>query len=219
MQSKLMLAMVLAALVVGCDGGCGELPGNGIIVENTVEVGPFTGVLANLGFEANVTVGPESSVTIRGDENLLADMQLSVGDDGVLSAWWGVSVPPVPTQPIVLTVTTPTLIRAGAEGQSKLVASGIQAASFSAEVSNSSQLVLSGVVEGLFVEAWDHGRVQAQELPSRVASVSLRDMADVTLQVAQDLTGSVVGGSSLTVHGKPRQVDIIVSEDSHMGFE
>lgn len=219
MKSKLLLTVALAAILVGCDGGCGELPGNGVIAEESRDTGPFTGVIASLGLQTEVLVGPETSVTLRGDENLLGIMSLAVGDDGVLTAYWGASAPPVPTQPFVLTVTTPTLTLAGAEGGSRLLARGIQTDSFTVKACDSSEVLLIGSALGLSVETRSGGQVLAQELPVRISSVSLRDGARATLHVTQALTGSVVGGSSLTVQGHPPQVDVITSEDSQLLFE
>ncbi|HEX8699147.1 MAG TPA: DUF2807 domain-containing protein [Myxococcaceae bacterium] len=219
MKSKLVLAVALAAILVGCDGGCGEIPGNGVIVEQSRDTAPFTGVVSSLGIQAEVLVGPEQSVKLRGDENLLDLISLSVGTDGVLTAWWAASAPPVETQPFVLTLTTPTLRTAGAEGRSRLVARGIQADEFSVSASDRSEVVLEGTAQGLTLEAWGGGRVLARELPVGAAVVTMREGGLATLHVTQQLTGSVVDGSSLTVHGQPPQVNLIDSEDSEVLFE
>jgi len=218
MKSRLLLSVALAAILVGCDGGCGEIPGNGVIVEQSRDLEPFTGVVSSLGIQAEVIVGPEQSVKLRGDENLLELVHLQVGTDGVLTAWWAASAPPVTTQPFVLTVTTPTLRKAGAEGRSRLLARGIQE-DLSVSASDRSEVILEGTAQGLSLEAWDGGRVLAQELPVGIATVMMRDGARATVHVTQQLTGSVVDGSSLTVRGRPPQVNLIDSEDSEVLFE
>jgi hypothetical protein len=125
----------------------------------------------------------------------------------------------VRAEPFVLTVTTPTLTMAGAEGGSRLSARGIQADSFTVKVSGGSEVLLSGSALRLGVESLGGGQVLAQELPVRSSSVSLSEGARVTLHVTQQLTGSVVGGSTLTVHGHPPQVEVLTSEGSRLLFE
>jgi hypothetical protein len=61
--------------------------------------------------------------------------------------------------------------------------------------------------------------VLARELPVGAAVVTMREGGLATLHVTQQLTGSVVDGSSLTVHGQPPQVNLIDSEDSEVLFE
>jgi len=116
MKSRLLLSVALTVILVGCDGGCGELPGNGVIVEQSRDTGPFTGVVSSLGFQTEVLVGPETTVKLRGDENLLEHISLGVGTDGVLTTFWAVSAPPVPTQPFALTITTPHADDCGSGG-------------------------------------------------------------------------------------------------------
>ena len=100
-----------------------------------------------------------------------------------------------------------------------MIARGIQAGSLGVSASDNSEVVLEGAADGLSLEAWSAGRVLARELPARVAVVMMRDGAQATLHVTQQLTGSVVGGSSLTVRGSPPEVNLIDSEDSEVLFE
>ena len=214
MRTKLMLAALLAMALAGC----ADIQGDGNIVEEERLVGPFVGVFLAEGLHGEVTVGPEFSVKIRGDSNLLEYIQLHLRE-GVLTSELGGGMGLFPTEPIVVTIVTPTLKQLRAINGTRLSASGISTENLLLRVSTRSRVSISGSARKLTLEAANDSDVQAGQLTAETASIRVSGRTEVRLNVTQEIIGTASGGSSITVHGNPSLNDIDTSGGSQVHFE
>jgi hypothetical protein len=214
MRTRLMWASLLATALAGC----GDIQGNGDIVEQERLVGSFMGVFLAEGLHGEVTVGPEPSVKIRGDSNLLEFIQLNLRE-GVLTSELDGSMGLLPTEPIVVTIVTPTLKQLSAANGTHLSARGISTESLLLRASTRARVNVSGSARNLTLEAANDSDVQAGELAVETASIHVSGGTEVRLNVTREISGSASGGSSIIIQGTPPLSDITTSGGSQVHFE
>ena len=214
MRTKLMLAAVLTLALAGCE----DIQGDGIIVEQERPAGVFSGVSLSEGLHGEVSVGPQASVKIRGDSNLLEYIRLELRD-GVLTSELDGGYGLFPSEPIVVTIITPTLKELRALNGTHLSASGIDTTGFSLTVGGRSQVKAAGSAEKLTLMASGDSDVQAGELAVEVAQIDVSGSSDVRLHVTHQITGTASTGSNVIVQGNPPQSDIATSGGSQVLFE
>jgi hypothetical protein len=199
--------------------GCGITYGNGAIVEQPRATGDFSGVRVGHGFHANVIIGPETSVKIRGDENLLDDISLEVRSHGVLTVdpdfSWGFS----PSEPILLTIMTPTLRLVDTSGGVRATVSGLQDGDFTLEASGGSRVVLFGFTPQLDMEASGGSQVQALGLTAESATIDASGGSKASVAVIERVLAEASGGSTIVVHGNPPQRETRTSGGGQVLFE
>jgi hypothetical protein len=214
MRTKLTLVAVLVMALAAC----GDVQGNGDIVEQDRSVGAFSGIFLSEGLHGDVAVGPQASVKIRGDSNLLEYIRLELRD-GVLTSELGSGVGLMPSEPIVVTVVTPTLTELRALNGTRLNASGLDTERFSLRAGGRSRVSVSGSAGRLTLATAGDSDVQAGELAVEVASIDVSGSSDVRLHVTQEVSGTASTGSNVTIQGNPPQSDIAVSGGSQVLFE
>jgi hypothetical protein len=214
MRTKLMLAAVFAMALVGC----GEIQGDGNIVEQERPAGVFSGVFLAEGLHGEVSVGPVPSVKIRGDSNLLEYIQLVIRE-GVLTSELEGSQGLLPSEPIVITIVTPTLRELRALNGTVLNASGIDTESFWLRVNGRSRVNVSGSAGKLTLATAGDSDVQAGELAAEVALIDVSGSSEARLHVTRQVTGTASTGSHVIIQGNPPQSDIATSGGSQVLFE
>jgi putative autotransporter adhesin-like protein len=214
MRMKLMLAAALAAALVGC----GDIQGNGEIVEQELSVGAFAKVTLAEGLQGDITMGPEASVKIRGDSNLLEYIHLEL-KDGVLTSQVTGGLSLMPSEPIVVTAVTPTLTELKALNATHLSASNIDTESLTVSVSGRAVMSISGTAQKLTLSATLNSQADAAELVVEQASIDVSGGSDVFLHVTQEVSGKASGGSDITVRGNPPQADIATSGGAKVHFK
>jgi hypothetical protein len=214
MRTKLMLAALLAMTLAGC----ADIQGDGNIVEVERLVGSFNGVFLAEGLHGEVIVGPEYSVKIRGDSNLLEYIQLRLRE-GVLTSELDGGMGMFPTEPIVVTITTPTLKQLRATNGTRLIASGISTENLLLRVSTRGRVNVSGSARKITLEAANDCDVQAGDLSVETASIRVSGRTEARLNVSQEIIGKAAGGSSIIVQGNPSLSDIDTTGGSEVHFE
>jgi hypothetical protein len=176
------------------------------------------GVFLAEGLHGEVTVGPEPSVKIRGDSNLLDYIQLRLRE-GVLTSELDGGMGMFPTEPIVVTIVTPTLKQLRAANGTSLSASGISTEIFLLRASTRARVNVSGSARKLTLEAANDSDVQAGELAVDAASIKVSGSTDARLNVTEEIIGTASGRSSIIIQGSPSVSDINTSGGSQVHFE
>jgi hypothetical protein len=214
MQMKRTLWAVLVVALAGCE----DIQGNGDIVEQERPAGAFSGVFLAAGLQGDITVGATHSVKIRGDSNLLDFIRLELRD-GILTSDLDQGLSLLPSEPIVVTVVTPTLTELQALNGTRMSASGIDTESLTLRVAGRSTVSVSGAARKLTLVAVRNGEVQAGDLAVEVAEIEVSDSSRARLHVTQQISGTATGGSDVTVLGNPPQSDISTSGGGQVLFE
>ncbi|HYH99887.1 GIN domain-containing protein [Hyalangium sp.] len=214
MQMKRTLWAVLVVALAGCE----DIQGNGDIVEQERPTGTFSGVFLAAGLHGDITVGVTPSVKIRGDSNLLDFIRLELRD-GILTSDLDQGLSLLPSEPIVVTVVTPTLTELQALNGTRMSASGIDTESLTLRVAGRSTVNVSGTARKLTLVAVRNGEVQAGDLAVEVAEIAVSDSSRARLHVTQQISGTASSGSDVTVLGNPPQSDIATSGGGQVLFE
>lgn len=193
------VAAAIAAAVLGT--ACAPVSGNGNVVERSFERTGFEEVAVSHGLHAVVQTGPQAAVTLRGDENLLDEIELTV-EGGVLRTVVPPGVSLWPTTPITLTVTLPVLRGVSASGGSEVTARGVNASPFTVSASGGSTVRASGEAGALEAEVSGGSQVFLDAIAARTLDVHASGGSDVHAQVSERVTGGLSGGSSLSLQGQ-----------------
>jgi len=214
------------------------LEGSGRIVEQKRQVAAFESVDIGLGIEATVSVGPQTSVTIEGDDNILAVLRTEVVNGRLETRLEGTSSIR-PTRKIRLTITTPKLSSIDASGGARVTAQVTPTSTFSADASGGSKLEIRGLATGEAKtsasggsEIHLHGSAQRIETElSGGAELQARDVCAGTVVVEgsggseanvcakNSISAELSGGSRLSVAGKPDVRQVEVSGGSRVVYE
>jgi hypothetical protein len=239
MPTRIMLAVLLTSLASGCGlvaAGAGGVRGSGVIKEETRTVPEFTGVEIGQAIRAEVTVGPEASVRISGDENLLPMVKTEVKDGRLVTSVEGPGIQTV--QPLTVTITTPRLDFVGAGGASRVdVAAkgakeltvraggastvrvkGIDSDAVALGASGASRVEASGRGKRLDLEVSGASTVKAADVPFESAKVDVSGASNAEVHVAESVQGGVSGASHLKALGGPKTRSVSTSGASQVQY-
>jgi hypothetical protein len=219
------LWVVLASpAFAACDG---SLPGIGFGVrgsgsDNTERrtVPAFEAVSVGGDFDVRIQVGPERSVVITGDDNLLPLVRTEVRD-GTLHIEAIRSFRS--SRGIRLAVASPRLRAVSISGSGDVEARGFREEAFEAAISGSGDLLasgdartlevsvsgsgnaeFSGSADQLLAAVSGSGNVDARRVPARLARVQVAGSGDAWISVAEDLQATVSGSGNVGYLGEPR---------------
>jgi len=197
-----MLWTQAAALVVSLS--IGSTRGSGNIKEETRQVGTLSGISVGNGIQATATIGPNTSVVLRGDDNLLPMIQTEVVDGKLtveVRSGGGIS----PTQPIKLTVVTPKLTSASASGGARLTADATAGPEFTGEAGGGAKVSIKGVdSKSLVAKASGGGTLELSNI--KVDSANVDGSGGATIWLAgtvKTLKTHLSGGAGLKAQDAP----------------
>ena len=196
--------------------------GSGEVISERREQPAFHGIEASGAMTLNVEVGPEVSVTVTGDDNLVSRVQTSVRD-GVLRV--RSARPAVGDAPLEVEITTPRLTHLGVSlagniemtlegkpldelevkvtGAGKLEIYGVDARDLSAKVSGTGKLVAHGNADELVFSLNGVGAGDFQGLCAKHADLTVNGTGRITAVVADELQADVNGAGSIGYYGDP----------------
>jgi hypothetical protein len=205
----LFASIVLAASLVaaGCAFG-GDKEGSGEEGFESRDVGPFDRIALSGSADLVVTVGGAQEVTVRGDDNLLDDIdtdvnngQLEISQDDDLDPEIGLTVE----------ISTPALEEVDVSGAGDVDVQGVRGESFRVEVSGAGDVNGSGQADRVEVEISGAGDVQLAELIAREATVEISGAGNVHVNATESLDASISGAGDIVYSGNPREVETDVS--------
>jgi hypothetical protein len=186
------LLFVLA--VLACAVGCLRVQGSGSPASQVRDMGPFHEVVFGDGFAGTLTTGADGPVVLSGDDNVLPLFETEV-KAGRLT---------VKLEDPTALVDPRTELRVAIEvARIDLV-----------ELTGGASLRGSGSTPSLRVVCRDGASATLTELTTKSAEVDLTGGADVALHVDGPLSGTVSGGSKLTVEGTVTLWDFDAAPDS-----
>jgi hypothetical protein len=206
---------------------CSVKTGDGVIASEARELDSFAAVTNNADIPMSVEVGPEHSVELVCDENLLAyietrivhdSLELNVPADLVLE----------PSAKCALLVTMPSLTRiqnkasGGVEAAGLLVdldyvrntgwgtvtAAGIEAGTLRVISEWRGRMVLAGTAQAAILDNDGAGGIEALELVCNTADIDNSGNGDVTVTVTDYAQVSVTGDGDVVLEGDPDEVEV-----------
>lgn len=204
-RAALLARGALLAVFLAGAGGCEPfVEGNGNSGEQLRDVQAFGGLVLSDGIQALVTVGPERSVKVRGDENVLEFVETNVenhaphGPTLVVRA----AAAYVSKNELQVVVSSPSFTFLSASEASPATVTGAAASAFTVEASDGSNVSLAGAGGHrlvLSLGGGQHGgaRIDARNYPVEEADVALSAGASAAVAASVAVTGTADAGSRL----------------------
>jgi hypothetical protein len=179
--------------------------GSGNVVRERRNLGDFNSVEAGGAFLVEVTIGPEFSVEVEGDDNLVPLVDTVVRGDGVLhiESHKGYRS----KNKIKIHITAPDLRGANASGAAQVTVNGINNEKFAIESSGGSRVNVTGKTGMLSVDISGGAKVLASELIATDGNVDSSGGATTEVNVTNHLNAEASGGSRIYYTGTPAKVD------------
>lgn len=194
--------LIAVALLVGCtsririDNG---VVGAGSLLTETREVGTaFDRIEVGGGIVLDVSVGPETSVELEAQENLLPILRTEVEEDTLTVRN---TQNYAATRPVRLSVTVPVLVGVVLSGGSVGTADGLGADAFEVELTGGAELTAGGTVGELVLLASGGSKAHLDGLAVDAADVDLSGGCEAHLAGADRVTGKASGGSRVFASG------------------
>ncbi len=205
------LTATFLATALTASGGCflfGGTTGSGTEATEDRAVDDFTEIRASGVYRVEAAIGPETSVTIVADDNILPLIHTEVRNGRLRIDTDGSIRPKV--QPVIR-VTAPSLEAIQTSGATKIFARDLRGKSFTLETSGASKATLSGAVDELGIEVSGAADISAADLTAETAEVEVSGAGKVDLTVTQSLDVEVSGAGKVTYGGDPATVNKDVS--------
>lgn len=191
------------ALLAGC-----LTRGSGNERRETREAEAFSEVEVGGIFDVDVQVGPEASIEVIGDDNIVPLVQTSVSG-GRLHIDTSESISP--KLDLVVNVTTPNLAALRTSGSCDVDVSGISGDSFEVDSSGVADITLVGTVDTFELDLSGAGRVDAAALKAQTVKVDMSGAGKADVHAEKSLVASVSGAGSVRYGGNPDEVEEHVS--------
>jgi len=205
------IALGAAAAAAGCGMGTHEQKtGSGVEASESRQVGSFDRILLSGQGTVVVTVGGAQAVTVRADDNLLADVETDV-DDGQLEIGQPGNVQLDPKVGITVEITVPRLEAVDLSGSGGIRVEGVHGDLFRTEVSGAGNVHATGGVGRVEAELSGSGEIRLAELKARQASAELPGSGTIQVHATDSLTASISGSGQIIYAGNPSDVERDVS--------
>lgn len=172
--------------------------GSGIKISETRNVGPFSQVHVSGSPDAIITIGPEQSVVVETDDNLI-DMlqtevengQLNIRMEGSYSTSIGLKV----------FITMPSLDGVSVTGSGDVTATGLNGDDLKARISGSGDIELNGTASSIEASVTGSGDMDLSKLVAQKASVKVTGSGDIFVCATESVDASVTGSGDITYEG------------------
>jgi hypothetical protein len=205
---KKLLGGLLLVLVMIQATGCDGIQGNGVAKSEKRTVDTFTKIELGGAFSADVTMGKETSLEIKGDENLLPFIKTEV-IDGVLKIYNLERLSPQTT--LKATVVCSSLNEITLSGAGDIHLSGLHEESLHLVISGAGKMTAAGECKNFSMRLSGAGSLEGKELKTTIAKVHLSGTGKAALFVSEELEAKVSGIGSIDYYGNPPKVNPIVS--------
>ena len=190
----------LAALVnLAADDG-GTMRGSGVEVTDQRELAPFAAIELAGANTVTVRVGPAQAVAVTGDDNLVDNVSTTVRANRLLIDDRG----GFDTEaPMSVTVSVPSLDALSLSGMGTVTVVGVTGPEFTADLSGTGTLVVSGSVDRLTATQSGFGTLELGGLAARDVIARLEGSGDLNVQATSTLDATLTGTGSIVYSGSP----------------
>ena len=193
-----LAALALALLLLS---GCrwAGVKGNGDIKTETRPIGDFTTIEASGAYEVTWTYGAPA-LQVTADSNLLKYIDTDVSDNQLRIEW---EKQLRPTRRIKVRISSATLSGAELNGAVRLNAADMRTPNFVLEANGATRVNLKGTLDGLAASMNGASRLEAEELKSRVAELSITGAGRADVNASELLRVAISGAGRVTYGGDP----------------
>lgn len=199
----------LAGLVgaVGCQEMFFEgdgVRGSGHVASESRRVSGFSRIDTEGAFDVRVKVGPETSLQIKGDDNLIKLVESTVQNGTLhLSTREKIS----PKKDMVVTITTPRLEAFNLKGAGDVDIDGVREDKFELDLRGAGDMRISGTTRDLDISLKGAGDMNLFGLRAENVRATLKGAGDINVYATRYLKADVMGAGDLRYKGHPEKVD------------
>lgn len=158
--------------------------------------------------EVNIVIGPEHSVTVTADDNLLPIYTSSVvSGELVLEP----SESMQPKTPIRVKIVMPAMRSASIAGSGDINVTGLAQKEVEFRIAGSGDVVAAGSVETVSASIKGSGSIRLADLAAKDAAVSIAGSGDTVVNASENLSASISGSGDVRYLGKPKNVQKSIS--------
>lgn len=170
---------------------------SGETVTETYDVGDFERVSIDTSWDADIEVGPETSVEVQVDEEILDKVDIKVEGDTLFvdldSGLFSIS------GDLDIHITTPTLVGVEVDGATQLDIEDLDTDRFEVDVNGASQVTADGTVRELIISADGASQLDFDQVVADRAEVDANGASQIDLAGADEVRGDLDGASQLDV--------------------
>lgn len=202
MNVKPLLALMGIPIIASC-GYVGDkaVTGSGVIKSEPRSLSAYHGIELSAAADVTTTVGPNPSVTIKTDDNLLPLVRTEV-KDGIL--YISTTQPINANHAISIVATAPSLDSVRVSGAGAIHASGVHGKAFSAKVDGAASIVVSGEADSVKGEINGAGDLKLFDLAAKTAETTINGAGNIEVNAKESVSGSINGVGSLRYKGNPK---------------
>ncbi len=202
-----------------------KIKGNKKVVEKSIEVSDYDAIKVAGSHDVKLVQGEEGNITIRGEENIIPHIMIEVSE-GTLKVYTEKGYSIYSKKPITITVPVREINSAVVSGSGSIVGDfPLQSSKFHASVSGSGDinlkidadelqtkvtgsgdLVIQGFAKNLQATVSGSGDIDANNLKSENAYVSVVGSGDARVFVTQTIDANVTGSGDIEYRGNPQDV-------------
>ncbi len=205
-----LISMRMGCLPVLCLGlisinNCNPnaIQGSGVSKTESRAVGSFSRINLAGSPDVEVAVGPETSVSVTTDDNILPIIEttvsgntLSIDSRSNYNSRIDVKVK----------ITVPTLDGVSVSGSGDIHVTGLKASDIDAGVTGSGDVTLSGTADRLNAQITGSGDLRAGDLAAKYVRVTVTGSGDATIRATEELDAGVTGSGDVHYFGNPPKV-------------
>jgi len=203
--TSVVALFVFALVAPACNTIAPTVAGSGRLVADQREVANFTRIRVSTAIKATVIVGPDVSIQVTADDNLLGSVKTDV-----TAGRLDISLSPgaKPSTTVEVDVTVPSLEDLDVNSAASAIATGINSSSFEAEADSAGTLTARGNADSVDVTANSAGSADVGGIPAQTATANVGSGAQATVNAQISVGGSVDSGGILHIKGQPQNVNV-----------
>lgn len=209
-----------------------KIKGNGNVISKNINTSGYDKVLVNGFFDVDLQTGEEGKIVIKGEENLLDHVEITVENNALkIAVEKGKYIVPSTGKKIVVLVPFQSLDEVSLCGSgdinskntittdhfiTELSGSGdihlsVNAKNVKAEVSGSGDMVLEGEATNIQCEVTGSGDLNASKMKSNNADAAVTGSGNCKINCSDNLLARVTGSGDIEYQGDPRKKDTKVT--------
>lgn len=179
------------------------LKGSGNVITEKRDLAGFTSVRVSGVFDVDIRSQDDFSVAVEADDNLIPIIRTEV-TDGVLRIWSDGSIRT--REKTIIRISAPNIERVVSSGVTKVNVVGLNNSDFEIDTSGASKVSATGETGELKIRVSGAGKIAAEQLSAKNASVSASGACKISVNVSDELAAKASGASTIRYAGSPKNV-------------
>ena len=193
-RRHLAIALVVAAIAATAVAGCNSITGRtgtGAVKTETRQAAPFSKIDVGYGINVTVGIGAAKPLEVRAQENILPIIVTEVQGDTLrirASSEFNTS------EPVDVTIVTPTLTSISLGGGSSAQVTGIAADRLEVTAGGGGSISATGTVGALSLTMTGGAEAALTDLAAKTVNLELSGGSTAALRASDEVSGSASGG-------------------------